>query len=68
MAAFESDIKYLQKLVLLKDEEIEILKQEKDLMTKRYIKEAEAMQDEVEELKQRVNRFEFGSGDINISA
>jgi hypothetical protein len=37
-------------------------------MTKRYIQEAEAMQDEVEELRQRVNRFEFGSGDINISA
>jgi hypothetical protein len=43
--AMESDLKYLQKLMVLKDEEISILKKEKEIMTKRYLQETEKMQD-----------------------
>lgn len=37
-------------------------------MTKRYIKEAELMQKEVEDLRVRVNRFDDGNVDFNITA
>lgn len=52
--AFESDIKYLQKLVRIRDEEIEILKKEKEIMTRRYIEETEAMQQEVDGMRTSV--------------
>lgn len=51
IAALESDVKYLQRSLLLKDEEIEILKREKQLMSKRYLKEVDAIHVEMEDLR-----------------
>ena len=62
IAALENDVKYLQRSLLLKDEQIEILKREKDLLSKRYIKETESMHIEMEDLRVRLSQYEEISG------